>query len=247
MLMKYELNPQLPEYEVLLQDIKTIFSVSGELIYKKRNEIKNIVYDDVSWNVKSFATPNIINKIIYSFFRLGKAQRSYQYSQKIAEFVPEPLGYVEYYHFGFLNESYFISKEFNYDLTIREILFDYDALEKRNILKSFAKFTFLLHEAGINHLDYSPGNILIKKEKEGYVFKIVDINRMRFEKMDMQKRAKNFSKIWLKDEDLEAIIKEYVCFAPYDYEEMVKLALMYSRKHKEKANFKKHLKNRWRK
>ena len=102
-----------------------------------------------------------------------------------------------------------------------------------------------MHEAGICHLDYSPGNILIKQEKEEYVFKIVDINRMQFGEMDIQQRAKNFSRVWLNDEDMKTIIREYAVLASYDYEKMVKSALEYSRKHKEKANFKKHMKERW--
>jgi hypothetical protein len=243
--MKYELNKRLEEYGAMLLQIENIFAENGELVYKKRNEIKNITFDGISWNVKSFAVPNLINKLIYTFFRESKAKRSYAYSQKISSFVPEPLGYVEYYRYGLLHESYFVSKEFQYDLTIREILFEYDPVEKEKILKAFAKFTFELHEAGICHLDYSPGNILIKQEKEEYVFKIVDINRMQFGEMDIQQRAKNFSRVWLNDEDMKTIIREYAVLASYDYEKMVKSALEYSRKHKEKANFKKHMKERW--
>ncbi len=243
--MKYELNKRLAEYKILLLQIKKIFAEHGELVYKKRNEIKNITYENINWNVKSFAVPNLINKVIYTFFRDSKAKRSYRYSQKIKKYVPEPLGYVEYYRFGLLHESYFVSKKFPYDLTIREILSEYDPTEKEKILKTFAKFTFELHEAGICHLDYSPGNILIKKEEEGYVFKIVDINRMQFGEMDIEQRAKNFARIWLNDEDLRMIIKAYTVLASYDYDKMVKLALEYSQQHKEKANFKKRLKERW--
>ena len=242
--MKYELNKRLESHESLLLQIKKIFSENGELVYKKRNEIKNITFNDLVWNVKSFRVPNLLNKVVYTFFRESKAKRSYRYSQKISEFVPEPLGYVEYYRFGLLNESYFVSKSFHYDLTIREILFDYDPIEKEKILKAFAKFSYALHEAGICHLDYSPGNILIKREEAEYVFKIVDINRMQFGEMTIQQRAKNFARVWLKDEDMKTIIKEYTVLASYDYDKMVKMALEYSQQHKEKANFKKRLKER---
>ena len=243
--MKYELNKRLESHKPLLLQIKKIFAENGELIYKKRNEIKNITFNDLVWNVKSFRVPNLLNKVVYTFFRESKAKRSYRYSREISAFVPEPLGYVEYYRFGLLHESYFVSESFHYDLTIREILFDYDPIEKGKILKAFAKFSYALHEAGICHLDYSPGNILIKREEAEYVFKIVDINRMQFGEMNITQRAKNFARVWLKDEDMRTIIKEYTVFASYDYDKMVKMALEYSQQHKEKANLKKRLKEGW--
>ena len=87
---------------------------------------------------------------------------------------------------------------------------------------------------------------MIKKENEEYLFKIVDINRMQFGEMDLQARAKNFERVWLNDKDMEIIIREYILLAPYDYDKMLELALEYSQQHKEKANFKKRLKEGWR-
>ena len=242
--MRYEINPNLEEYRDYILDIDEIFRRSSNIIYNKRNIIKNIAIDGSLWSVKSFAKPKHINRVIYRFFRKSKARRSYEYSVKISKFVPEPLGYIEFYNRG-LSSSYFISKSFEYDFTIRDILFsDLDG-EKIEILKEFAKFTFELHQEGIEHLDYSPGNILIKRGESGYIFKIVDINRMRFHNsLDLQQRAINFARVWLRDEDMEVIISEYAKIALYSYEEMLKFALYHSREHKYKANFKKRLKER---
>ena len=66
-----------------------------------------------------------------------------------------------------------------------------------------------MHEADIEHLDYSPGNILIKVISGNYVFKIVDINRMEFRNLNHTERLENFSKLWAKDEDLTIIVKFY--------------------------------------
>ena len=47
-------------------------------------------------------------------------------------------------------------------------------------LLAFARYTAALHQAGILHLDYSPGNILIHhNEIDGYSFSLVDVNRMQ--------------------------------------------------------------------
>jgi len=243
-MIKYEINPNYSEYEPAFMLIEALFDQSSNVIHEKRNVIKNIELGGLTLNVKSFAIPNIINKIVYTFFRESKAKRSYEYSTKIAQFVPEPLGFVELYKHGLLDRSFFISQEFKYDFTIREILFDEVDEKKRAILEGFARFSFALHEMGIEHLDYSPGNILIKKEKDSYTFKIVDINRMKFGEMDLDKRAKNFAKVWLRDEDMKIIIETYTQLAPYTYKEMLPLALEYSQKHKERANMKKSLKEK---
>ncbi len=244
--MKFSINPKYTKYQKQLLDIESFFQASDDIVYQKRNSIKNIGFDAISWNVKSFAIPNLLNKLIYTFFRESKAKRSFDYSIKIAKFVPEPLGFIEFYNLGLLGKSYFVSKNFPYDFTIREILFDDITDIKIALLEEFARFTYALHQENIEHLDYSPGNILIKKEKDEYIFKIVDINRMKFRTLDMKARAKNFARVWLRDEDLELIIEEYCKVSNYNYSEMLPLALLYSQKHKDRANFKKSIKERFR-
>jgi serine/threonine protein kinase len=242
--MRYKINPKYELYTSQLLDIESLFKLSDDIVYQKRNSIKNISFEGNFWNVKSFAVPNILNRVIYSLFRDSKAKRSFEYSIKIAPFVPVPLGYIEFYSSALIKNSYFISKRFEYDFTIREILFDEIDSQKRDLLEEFARFSYSLHQEGIEHLDYSPGNILIKRDNSRYIFKIVDINRMRFRELDMDSRAKNFARVWLRDEDLKIIIKEYCRVSNYSYEEMIPLAIAYSQKHKDRGNFKKRLKSK---
>ncbi len=229
-------------YTDLLKDIKQYFDDSDNSIHKARNEIKVIDYNSEKLVVKSFKSPHIINKIVYTFFRESKAEKSYTNSIKIIDFVPKPIGYVEFKKFGFLNESYFVSENFDYDFTIREPLLDDNFEDKENVFKAFAKFTLELHENGIFHLDYSPGNILIKKDGSEYIFKIVDINRMQFKTLNLDERLKNFSKLWAKDNDLIIIIKVYARLLNAEEDECIKIALKYSQAHKDRKNAKKRLK-----
>ncbi len=230
------------DYADLLKDIKQYFDDSDNSIHKARNEIKVIDYNGEKLVVKSFKSPHIINKIVYTLFRESKAEKSYTNSIKIIDFVPKPIGYVEFKKFGFLNESYFVSENFDYDFTIREPLLDDNFEDKENVFKAFAKFTLELHENGIFHLDYSPGNILIKKDGSEYIFKIVDINRMQFKTLNLDERLKNFSKLWAKDNDLTIIIKEYARLLNAEEDECIKIALKYSQTHKDRKNTKKRLK-----
>ncbi len=232
------------KYESFLVNIRNYFNKSEQSIHKARNEIKIIDYNSIQYVIKSFKIPHFINKIVYTFFRDSKAKKSYDNSIKIIDFVPKPIGYIEFKKFGLLYDSYFISENFNYDFTIRELLFDDSFEDKEIILKEFATFTNRLHEQGIYHLDYSPGNILIKKENDKYIIKIVDVNRIKFISFDNDTRAKNFARIWLNNDDLSYIVKEYTLLNDLEFEPFNTLALKYSQKHKDKVNLKKKLKGK---
>jgi serine/threonine protein kinase len=231
-------------YEEFLKNIKSYFENEKKSIHKARNEIKIINFENEDLVVKSFKIPNPINKIVYTFFKDSKAKKSYENSIEIMDFAPKAIGYIEFKKFGLLDNSYFVSEAFKYDFSIREPLLDDDFMDRKAIFAAFAKFTFDLHEKGILHLDYSPGNILVKKEEDSYTFKIVDINRMEFKTLSQDERVKNFAKLWAKDEDLKLIVKEYCKFAKYDEESCADLALKYSQNHKDRKNAKKRLKGK---
>lgn len=238
----YKLNTQDKQIELFLYNIQKYFQENTTTIHKARNEIKMISYEKQEYVIKSFKIPHLLNKIVYTFFRDSKAKKSYINSLKINDFTPKPIGYIEFKKLGLLHDSYFISENFNYNFTIREPLLQVDFEEKEEILKEFAHFTYQLHEKGIFHLDYSPGNILIKKENNTYIFKIVDINRMQFKTLNLDERLQNFAKLWAKDQDLKIIIKAYAQLIQENEDDCIKKALYYSQEHKDKKNFKKRLK-----
>ena len=241
-MIKYTINKNFSKFKEFLLDIKHNFNSNQNTIHKARNEIKIIEYNSLSLVIKSFKIPHLLNSFIYSYFRDTKAKKSYEYSLRIGDFTPKPIGYIEFYKNSLLKDSYFVSENFKYDFTIREPLLDDNFKDKEEILKAFARFTFELHEAEILHQDYSPGNILIKKENDTFIFKIVDINRMKFLKLDLASRLKNFAKLWISDNDLKVVIKEYAKLVDEDEKKCLNLALDFSHKHKAKINLKKRLK-----
>lgn len=242
-MLKQKINPEYKiDFKDFILNIKKHFKNNNNSIHKARNEIKILTHTNQNVVVKSFKIPHFINKIVYSFFRESKAKKSYDYSIKISNFVPKPIGYIEFEKSGLINESYFISEHFNYDFTIREPLLDNNFPEKKEILEAFSKFTFELHENKILHQDYSPGNILIKKENDKFIFKIVDINRMQFKTLSLDERLKNFSKLWISDTDITIVADKYAELLNADKSLCLDTALKYSRKHKNKINMKKRLK-----
>ena len=78
-----------------------------------------------------------------------------------------------------------------------------------NILKAFTRFTYKLHEKGVNFLDHSPGNTLIKKTNNNYDFYLVDLNRMAFTKMTLSSRIKNFSRLSYNKDIVKIMSSEY--------------------------------------
>ena len=78
------------------------FNSKGELIKGTRNTIKKINIENLVVNIKRFKSPNIFNKIIYTFFRSSKANRSYNYAKKLIDngiMSPKPIGFYEFFKF----------------------------------------------------------------------------------------------------------------------------------------------------
>lgn len=187
-------------------------------IHKARNELKIIELEGIKTVVKSFKVPHLLNRVVYTFFRRSKAYKSYHNALRLQELgtsTPQPIALIEFFESGLLAESYFISEFFDYDFTIRTPLLE--PLEDRKaIFTAFAAYTYGLHQAGVWHLDYSPGNILIKRMEEGYQFSIVDINRMVFRDISPLEGCENFNKLWAFDEELEIMGREYARLSGLD-------------------------------
>ena len=231
--MKYKVRDT--KYIDFIEKIRVHFRKSTNCLYTGRNTLKVLTYGDEKIVVKSFKIPHFINKIAYTFIRDSKAKKSYKHSLVISEFVPRPIGYAEFTRYGLIYDSYFLCEKYDYDFTIREPLKQHDFVNKEIIFNQFAKFTYTLHNRGVEHLDYSPGNILIKEIlPKKYEFKIIDVNRMAFQVFTKEKRIQNFSKLWADDEDLISIVKAYAPLIEMDENEAIRIALEASDKHKQK-------------
>ncbi|MCV9931875.1 lipopolysaccharide kinase InaA family protein [Flavobacterium sp. LS1R47] len=194
------------------------FHSSGELFGNgDRNKIKLFNLNGKKINIKSFKIPNIVNKIAYKYFRKSKARRSFEYAELLLEKgigTPEPIAFFENFNGIGLRDSYYVSEHLEADLTYRELVEIPDYSDRENILRQFTKFTFDLHEKGIEFLDHSPGNTLIKKKLENqYEFFLVDLNRMNFyENMSFEQRMNNFRRLTPLKEMIAVMSNEYSKF-----------------------------------
>lgn len=179
---------------------------------QERNSLKLFNLSGLTVNVKSFRVPNAINKTAYRFFRKSKAQRSFEYANKLQQLgigTPKPIAFYEFLKPLSFYKSYYLSEQLECDLTFRELNHDLKYPNHKEILQAFARFTFELHEKGINFLDHSPGNTLIKKIDNHYNFYLVDLNRMEFKTLDFDARMKNFNRLTPYKAIIEVLSEEY--------------------------------------
>ena len=231
------------KYKDFILNIKEYFDQNDQTIHKARNEIKIVDYNGEKFVVKSFKKPSYLKSLYYAK-NPSKAKRSYEYGVKLKEFTPEAIGYIEFYDKGRLAESFYVSRYFPYDYTVKEPLRNRNFAHKKEVLEAFAVFSSKLHDHGVLHQDYSAGNILIKEENRSYTFKIVDLNRMIFKKPSLDERLKNFDMLWASDENMRIIATKYAQINDLDVDTVVKKALYYSFRLKLQKNFKKLLKGK---
>jgi len=199
--MNFKVSPLFENNTVSILDKIKTFNSSGELFGNgDRNKIKLFDLNEKRINIKSFKIPNIVNKIAYKYFRKSKAKRSFEFATILLEKnigTPQPIAFLENFNLIGLRDSYYVSEHLVTELTYRELVEVPDYPDHDAILRQFTKFTFDLHEKGVEFLDHSPGNTLIKKASENqYEFFLVDLNRMNFhDSMSFEQRMNNFSRL----------------------------------------------------
>lgn len=186
-----------------------------------RNSLKLFEIEGKTINVKSFKIPNFVNQIAYRFLRKSKAQRSFEYANELINLgigTPQPIAYYEFNTALLFKKSYYISEQLDCDITYRELTTDLNYPDHEDILRTFTRFTYNLHEKNVNFLDHSPGNTLIKKSGNSYNFYLVDLNRMKFKPMDFETRVKNFAKLTTHEFMVKIMSDEYAkcCNEPYE-------------------------------
>jgi len=243
--MKYEVIDKA--FEGLVHSIKSYFNdVDSITLFQKRNTLKLIDYAEKQYVVKSFKIPHILNKIVYRFFRDSKAKRSYANSLRLIGLginTPKPIGYIEFNSVLFFKESFYISEFFDYDFEIRAVLKDKNFEDRENILKKFIEFSYELHNKGVYHVDYSPGNILIQKHDKGYVFSIIDVNRMKFMKFDDKLRMKSLMKLSKNMNDNKFMAEYYAKISDKDKYLLFDILQLHLKEHQKYLENKKRLKS----
>lgn len=227
--MNFKINPDFSKYESLVRQLISDFDNKGEVIgTANRNSVKAFDAGDFQVNIKSFKIPHFFNKIAYGYFRKSKARRSFEYANRLLDSgigTPKPIAYAENFTLLGLKESYYVSEQLAFDLMFRELTTNTDYPDSRKILRQFAAFSFGLHEKGIEFIDNTSGNTLIRKRDDGnYDFYLVDLNRMNFHaEMPFSLRMSNLGKLTTNRVILKTLAEEYSLLSGHPAEEVYEM------------------------
>lgn len=223
------INKKYEHLREWLERLPDDFERLGEVIYDKRNQLRVIEAPDGTLvNAKRYCKTHLVNRVVYSFgIRQPKGLRAFIYPTRLLERgidTPEPIAYIEQRRCGLLGLSYFVSVQSPLGHTL------YEAGDAREgtyepLAGALGRFTAMMHEREVLHLDYSPGNILWDKDETGYHFAVVDINRMRFGKVGMQEGCTNLCRLWGPKRFIELIARSYATAREFDQEEAVRLTM----------------------
>lgn len=205
----------------------------GTVIYKGRNELREMDWYGTKVVVKSFRVPNLINRIAYGVFRSSKAQRSFEYAEMLRREgigSPAPVAYYTERNGLLFTHSYYacLKSECPYSY-VNLMRGDFPGQEE--ILRAIARTTAALHEKGYLHKDYSRGNILFRRTDKGVEVEIIDLNRIRFRTVDMEEGCRNFERLPGTPEMFAILADEYAKARGFDTNECLKLILKYNNAH----------------
>lgn len=202
----------------------------GEVIHSRRNELRDMTFSGVDMIVKSFAVPNLVNRLVYGVFRKSKAQRSYEYAEKLNSLgikSPAPIAYYTERCGLLFSHSYYISRKSTCRYTFYDVI-DNVKLENRELyLRCVGRMTAKMHEAGIFPLDYSGGNILLDVVEGEPQFELVDLNRMSFGRIDMDRGCRGFERLNVEPSALAIMAQEYAKERGFDEAKCVELVQQY--------------------
>lgn len=202
----------------------------GEVIHSRRNELRDMTFSGVDMIVKSFAVPNLVNRLVYGVFRKSKAQRSYEYAEKLNSLgikSPAPIAYYIERCGLLFSHSYYISQKSTCRYTFYDVI-DNVKLENRELyLRCVGCMTAKMHEAGVYPLDYSGGNILLDVVEGEPQFELVDLNRMSFGRIDMDRGCRGFERLNVEPSALAIMAQEYAKERGFDEAKCVELVQQY--------------------
>lgn len=213
------INRAYENLDEFVYNLPDLFENEGTTIHALRNAIKIFDCNGYKIVVKSFHRPNFINRLVYGNFRASKAHRSYKYAFKLLGMgigTPTPIGYYEQKCVFLFTKSYYASLQSECTNQFTDLIINPNFPNRVEILKAIGKFTATLHEKGILHHDYSAGNILFQIKEDKIDIEIIDLNRIDFGKVDLERGCRNFERLNIDAESLRIMAIEYALTRGFD-------------------------------
>ena len=194
-----------PQYRVLEPFVKSLaqpgfFSRNGRVIHDGRNTVKLFEIDGQRLAVKRYGHISLLNRLLYGFLRKSKAERAYRHAIRLRQLgvgTPEEVAFLEVRRHCLLDACYFVARYSDYKPLQPVTELDIQRPEVAAVFDALADFLFRMHNAGVLHKDLNIGNILyLGDSRSGYVFQVIDTNRMRFYRsLSMLRRLDNLRRL----------------------------------------------------
>lgn len=178
------------------------------VIYRGRNTVA--VTPDRTLCIKAFKINGAVKSFIYGRLRTPKAERAFDNASRLrAEGfdTPSPIGAALNYDGTALTSSYYICRYAPEYAEMRDVekRTDFDALAE-----ALAAYMLRLHRAGILMKDFTPGNVLFRRDADGtYRFILVDINRMEFGVTAPRRLHSNFKALLNTPAGVDIVARHY--------------------------------------
>jgi tRNA A-37 threonylcarbamoyl transferase component Bud32 len=208
--MKVVINPKYSHLSEYIHNLPIQCYTKDTIIRDNRNILRKDTVDGVAMVIKQYKKPSMFNRIMYTFFRKSKARRSYEYAFRLKELgvgTAKPIAYIEEKKHGLFHTGYFVSKYV--PCPLMSDLGKYEPATQKEVMESFIRFTVDLHQKGVLHYDYNLSNIMFYKEQDGYQFKLLDINRMRFNTYSKRKCMRALRTMTLQLPYFVAVLEQY--------------------------------------
>lgn len=188
-------------------------------IHDGRNEVNKIKINGTELVVKYFRNKGLANKINYKI-RSSKAQRSFTHAQKIIEAgfkSPQPVAWREDWRGAWLQQSFYISVYHEVAYTVWDLK---DNLVPRNDhwIGCLGQLIGKMHNAGVHHLDLTPGNILFVTQDDSFDMYVIDCNRMNFGSIGKDQGLRALVSMGLEGKHIDIYAEAYAAIRNLDIE-----------------------------
>ena len=238
--MKIVIHPEFADAASFIKQLPQFFEQEGELLYDSRNKVKRYRLNGKDMVVKRYKRPNMIQRIVYTFFKKSKTERAYLFAGMLRERgfdTPHEVAYIEQRKNGLFLDGYFVSLNCSYP-PLSELLRkrDFD----RHPADELAAYMVELHKKGVLHGDLNLTNILYHTDKKGqYEFTLIDTNRSKFKPApDRQECLENLKRLTHSKALLRYIVIQYATLREWNPREctleVFRYLLLFEQKRKKK-------------
>lgn len=243
--LRLKINPKYSDISQYLFSIPKLFvsDTSASVMHENRNVVKYLPEKDIV--VKRFIKVSLFNRLMYSFVRKSKAERSMLNAQKLLKLgigTPEPVAFIEIRQNLIIRDLYYACRYCSWN-KMDDVF--YNKIDSDNVERANACVDFIvsIHKRGVLHFDLNPKNIFYKLDASGYNFKLIDLNRMAFHS-GYHKRAalNNLTRMTEDKEIFEFIVKRYALSAGLNLESTLKQCLINRRRRENHYKIKRALK-----